>query len=367
VQILYSGTSMIPRDSQAEMDRLNYTGMHVSIRRHLLGLTMNVPFLKGRFMRTVLLVTLVIFVIFLIIPRRYMYHDATIVAQDTESLVRDGNPSLSQPISSGCHGRTIAMGIAVTFRIKKHLLPWLFSENVQLSNTPFFYEMLPSFLETTSTTFCYSFHVAYDFNDPFLSTQTGQNSFRQYFFKALHQKQTSTPGYIAWLTLVMAEHSGRPAWAQNDAMMQAYHHSNATYFYMVNDDTQFITSYWSENMTLALHNMQPYNVGTVGPNHNGGDLTIMTHNFVHRTHIDIFGFFYPRVFQGWYADAWMTSIYRPEYSRKMPLVKVRHSLSEGTRYDVKGKNQEEFDYHIMIAQEKIHQWIKLHARVRTVL
>ena len=39
-----------------------------------------------------------------------------------------------------------------------------------------------------------------------------------------------------------------------------------------------------------------------------GNIAILTHDFVHRTHVDIFGFYYPRVFTDWFADDWITGI-----------------------------------------------------------
>ena len=50
------------------------------------------------------------------------------------------------------------------------------------------------------------------------------------------------------------------------------------------------------NVTEALRHMNPPNVGITGPT--GGRRDIFTFEFVHRTHIDIFGFYYPPEFPG---------------------------------------------------------------------
>ena len=50
----------------------------------------------------------------------------------------------------------------------------------------------------------------------------------------------------------------------------------------------------------------PSNVGIVEPNHKGGSILILTYDIVHRTPIDIQGYYYPRVFTDWYADDWIT-------------------------------------------------------------
>ena len=49
-------------------------------------------------------------------------------------------------------------------------------------------------------------------------------------------------------------------------------------------------------------------VGVVGPHHQGGNTGILTYDFVHRTHVDIFGFYYPRVFSDWFGDDWITKV-----------------------------------------------------------
>jgi len=72
----------------------------------------------------------------------------------------------------------------------------------------------------------------------------------------------------------------------------------------------------------------------VGPLHKGGNVGILTFDFVHRSHIDIFGYYYPRVFTDWWADTWMTRVYGAERTLKLPGVRVVHTLEVGQRYKV---------------------------------
>jgi hypothetical protein len=70
----------------------------------------------------------------------------------------------------------------------------------------------------------------------------------------------------------------------------------------------------------------------------------MTHDMVHRTHLEIFGgYYYPAVFGNWYLDDWITNV----YCRKIIGVDrstviqdwiVKHWIAK-TRYevDMKGK------------------------------
>ena len=40
---------------------------------------------------------------------------------------------------------------------------------------------------------------------------------------------------------------------------------------------------------------------------------IFTQSFVHRTHLEIFGFLYPPVFRNWYSDDWISEVYKPDW------------------------------------------------------
>lgn len=75
--------------------------------------------------------------------------------------------------------------------------------------------------------------------------------------------------------------------------------------------------------------MAPHNVGVVGPRHVGGNEVILTYDFTHATHVDVFGFYYPRELPGWYADNWITRVYEPGRSRKINSVVVRHTMALG--------------------------------------
>ena len=115
--------------------------------------------------------------------------------------------------------------------------------------------------------------------------------------------------------------------------MLAAYADNATYFYMVNDDTIMVTPDWTETFIGALSAMHPSNLGVVGPAHSGGNTGILTYHFLHRTHIDIFHYFYPRNFTGWYADDWITRVYKPNNSAKLESVKLKHMM-QSMRYEV---------------------------------
>ena len=89
----------------------------------------------------------------------------------------------------------------------------------------------------------------------------------------------------------------------------------------------------------ALDRYDPPRVGVVGPRHAGGNVGILTYDFVHKTHIDVFGFYYPRLFTDWFGDGWITRVYRPDRCTKVKQVRLKHTLGLGTRYRINHANR----------------------------
>ena len=114
---------------------------------------------------------------------------------------------------------------------------------------------------------------------------------------------------VKGIKLVHCKHNRKPAWAQNDAMMEAYL-DGMDYGYRINDDTLLDTPHWTEKFIGTLSRLDPPNVGVVGPNHVNVNIgyqntEILTYDFTSSTHIDIFGFHYPKFFIDWSAGTMM--------------------------------------------------------------
>ena len=227
-----------------------------------------------------------------------------------------------------CINRTISMGMALSFRYKQSYV--LHDNLMPLDRSPYFTDLLPTFCSTASSYYCYTFYIAYDYNDPVLSLAVGQFTFLN-IFRRVASKTNCLENLKVNMKFVYCNYTDRPARSQNDAMMAGYK-DNMEYYYMVNDDTTFDTPDWAHVLTQTLRQMSPPNVGTTGPTQEGGNLNVMTYNFAHRTHIDIFGYFYPPEFTTWSADSWIDGVYRPHNSYKHPDVHVTHRQERGTRY-----------------------------------
>ena len=104
----------------------------------------------------------------------------------------------------------------------------------------------------------------------------------------------------------------------------------------------------------ALKSMKPPNVGVVAPLCKQGNTNIFTHDMVHRTHIDIFGWYYPPKFDNWYIDDWITKVYQPNRSKLIKDWEVYHEVKM-TRYSPKKGNL--LSGELRKGKEKLNEWL----------
>jgi hypothetical protein len=122
----------------------------------------------------------------------------------------------------------------------------------------------------------------------------------------------------------------------NVAPLNAYM-DGADYLVRVNDDTSFDSRDWPEKGIAALQKLEPPNLGVVAPTCKQGNRVIFTHDMTHRTHLDIFGSYYPPELKSWWIDDWITFVYASNRARRLLEWTVVHEMSEGTRYAVDTK------------------------------
>ena len=109
--------------------------------------------------------------------------------------------------------------------------------------------------------------------------------------------------------------------------------AESDYIVRINDDTEFITPFWSSLGIKKLRSFDPPDVGVVGPTCLQGNLEILTHDMVHRTHLDIFDTYYPPDFRNWYVDDWISLVYGRGRTRVLRKWEVKHHIGyHGTRY-----------------------------------
>eukprot|EP00615_Pteridomonas_danica_P011461 CAMPEP_0114334794 /NCGR_PEP_ID=MMETSP0101-20121206/4618_1 /TAXON_ID=38822 ORGANISM="Pteridomonas danica, Strain PT" /NCGR_SAMPLE_ID=MMETSP0101 /ASSEMBLY_ACC=CAM_ASM_000211 /LENGTH=160 /DNA_ID=CAMNT_0001466183 /DNA_START=177 /DNA_END=656 /DNA_ORIENTATION=- len=146
--------------------------------------------------------------------------------------------------------------------------------------------------------------VGYDKGDPFYDSLHGQLLVEQWF-----QEHVSTPmkahGIELSLELVKVNNVlKKPGPVFNVITKHAYD-KQADYIYRVNDDSEMASQKWASKMIHQLSQLNPPNVGAVGPLCKQGNTKILTHDFTSRIHVEIFdGFYYPKELVDWWMDDW---------------------------------------------------------------
>jgi len=120
----------------------------------------------------------------------------------------------------------------------------------------------------------------------------------------------------------------------NCIMSQAYN-EGAEYFFRSNDDTGISRGTdWISTFASTLAQFDPPNLGVVGPDCGVGNTAILTHDFVHRIHLELFDrAYYPRSFTNWWCDDWISRTYGRQRTVQDMNVAVRHT-AEKQRYTV---------------------------------
>ena len=148
-------------------------------------------------------------------------------------------------------GKTVAMGTAIT-------TSGIPSAKGMIKSSSYFKHLLPSFCKTASPGYFCIWYKEFDFNDPILSTPAGREVFSKNF-NLITTKECKGDFKVA-LQFVMCNYSGKPAWAQNDALMTGYN-DGKEYRYMTNDDTIMLTNNWTDSFVEHLANFNPSSVG----------------------------------------------------------------------------------------------------------
>ena len=179
------------------------------------------------------------------------------------------------------------------------------------------YKLLITSAEATITefekhVFDISVYVYFDDDDEFWKTNKDYD----------WSKLTDIP-----VKLYETKHTDSIPW--NNVTMHAYN-DGTEYIFRTNDDVKLQSKSWITMAVNALSKMN--NIGVVGPKTLRGKREILTLDFTHRTHIDIFGFYYPYELKNWCVDDEITYIYG---ARTVTLDKwVALHVVNPTRYDV---------------------------------
>ena len=157
--------------------------------------------------------------------------------------------------------------------------------------------------------------------------------------------------------------SGAPSQAVSQMAKRAVFDDGADYVYQLNDDTILVSKDWLETYVRALEasELAP-NLGVAGPLDTQNE-RILTHSFVHRTHVEIFDAFFPKAFRNWWSDDWISTVYGSRATFARRDVVVTHNVqSQKTgawnRYDVDHAAQHQLHSEVQKGFVVINAWLR---------
>lgn len=143
-------------------------------------------------------------------------------------------------------------------------------------------------------------------------------------------------------------------------MAKAAYDAGADYFYRVNDDTEFVNN-WSQLFVKTLNFYYPP-IGVVSPLCPQGNSYILTQDFVHRIHMEIFDMnYYPPELEDWWMDDWISLVYGSLRTFQLSnVLAVHHVKSHEMRYSVDRSKAMKLPWLILDGQRRIRRWMVMH-------
>ncbi|KAH8058789.1 hypothetical protein JL720_13979 [Aureococcus anophagefferens] len=152
-------------------------------------------------------------------------------------------------------------------------------------------------VRTVDCGFRYAVVLGYDVGDKFWDLGDGATLARAWFDENVKSVLAAANVEAELRFAVVDNKIKKPGPVFTAITRHAYYEAKADYIYRVNDDTELATR-WAHVAALATMD----NVGAVGPMCKQGNRKILTHDFTHRKHMDIFeGTYYPPELSDWHA------------------------------------------------------------------
>ena len=125
---------------------------------------------------------------------------------------------------------------------------------------------------------------------------------------------------------------------------------------------------WPSTFVKALKTLGD-SVGVVGPRCRQGKTTILTHDFVSRTHMDIFDMnYYPPALTDWWLDDWMSQVYGQNRTMKSNRIEVlHHTAHQRRRYEVDKSISSRVNGLILEGQRAIKLWMSKSLSIETAV
>lgn len=170
--------------------------------------------------------------------------------------------------------------------------------NWKVAQDSLIFASLASFYQTKSIgyKYKYKFFIGHDHDDPFYTNAVKTVIQGEYtspdveieFFSLNVEK-----GHVTRMWNILANHA--LAWG-------------ADYMYQCGDDIAYSKPGWVAECVNVLSTHK--NLGLSGPKNSNGNTRILTQCFVHRSHVEKLGYFFPEEIKNWYCDNWINGLYQ---------------------------------------------------------
>lgn len=243
-------------------------------------------------------------------------------------------------------------------------------------DSPFWTNIFDSFMKSIdwrSNKYYFKFFLGFDKADELYDTGDAWSDMRDEFHRRAMFRLTEQMIEVDEAELIVKKHialkmmhfdhlDGAPSQVVSQLVLTGYL-ENYDYFYQVNDDTVIVSPNWPSKLVSCLSS-NPFiaNFGVTGPTDSNND-KIFTHSFVHRTHIEIFGYLFPPSFKNWWSDDWITTVYGSDHTITCTDVEIKHNigaqkLHSTARYTVDKSAQLRLIDELRLGYVKIDEWLK---------
>lgn len=221
--------------------------------------------------------------------------------------------------------------------------------------------LLSSIRRTVECGFRYKLIIGFDSGDAFFSNNHHRSALQSKLISQLVHPLNSSGISMDFQFLEVENIAKKPVPVFNAVALAAYR-EGADYFYRINDDTTLVTK-WASAMIYSLLCFFPPLLGSVGPVDLENDYVhknnYFEHDFVHRTHLEIFHMsYYPVEFSDWGCDVWISKVYGALHSSSVESVFVLHEHFHGTRYTPVEPSSQETTELILKGREMVKEWAR---------
>lgn len=229
-----------------------------------------------------------------------------------------------------------------------------------------FHYLLPSLTTSLDCGFRYIFLLGYDEGDVFYDSTKGMNKTLAWFENKVRLPMQKRNILLTIATVKVANHERKPGPVFNALGQEAYN-LGADFMYRVNDDS-YLQGNWPAFFVQRLMSLPPP-YGVIGPSSVQTDDRILTHDFVHRTHLELFKLdYYPHQLSDWWMDDWISHVYgrqRTFITAPAPYsdISVVHYVHKHPRrYHIDYKHEKLLPQLVLDGQRDIFQWMIEHKR-----